>query len=176
MNGNASEPPVIGGGFWFDDLTPGRRFATMGRTLTETDLVNFINMTWFTEPVFVNTHDTEGHALAGRVVPGMLVYAFAEGLVAPSVQFTGLAFLHAEIDVKAPTRVGDTIHVEAEVVEARKASKGNRGLVRTENRVINQRGETVLVYRPLRMVACRPGPGEGAGAGLRRRSHGKEQA
>lgn len=176
MNGNANEPPVIGGGFWFDDLTPGRRFATMGRTLTETDLVNFINMTWFTEPVFVNTHDTEGHALAGRVVPGMLVYAFAEGLVAPSVQFTGLAFLHTEIDVKAPTRVGDTIHVEAEVVEARKASKGSRGLVRTENRVINQRGETVLVYRPLRMVACRPGPGEGAGAGLRRRSHGKEQA
>jgi acyl dehydratase len=159
----AASAPMIGGGYFFEQLTRGFRFRTMGRTLTETDLVNFINLAWFTEEVFVNTHDTEGHALQGRVVPGMLVYAFAEGLVAPSLQFTGLAFLNAEIDVKHPAYVGDTIHVEAEVTQARKASKGRRGLVRTENRVINQRGETVLVYTPLRLVKCEPEPARARG-------------
>jgi len=167
MKKTAAEPPTIGAGYWFEQLPVGLRFKTMGRTLTEADLASFINLTWFTEAVFVNTHDTEGHALKGRVVPGMLVYAFAEGLVAPSVQFTGLAFLRAEIDVKQPTYVGDTIHVEAEVVEARRASKGDRGLVRTENRVVNQRGETVLVYTPLRLVGSSSGRRAGLGAGSR---------
>jgi acyl dehydratase len=54
--------------------------------------------------------------------------------------------------VKAPTRVGDTIHVECEVIEHRLTSKGDRGLVRFANKVINQRGEVVLEYNPLRLL------------------------
>jgi acyl dehydratase len=146
----------IGRGFTYDQLPTGFEFTTMGRTITETDLVTYINLTWFTEEVFVNTHDTAGRALAGRVIPGSMVYAFAEGLLTPSMQFTGLAFLNAEIDVKAPTVVGDTIHVRAVVTENRPASSGNRGLVRTRNDVVNQRGETVLVYTPLRLVKGSP--------------------
>ena len=61
-----------------------------------------------------------------------------------------------ELDVKAPTFAGDTIHCEIEVIEQRPTSKGNRGLVRTRNTVINQRGETVLVFTPLRMMAGKP--------------------
>jgi acyl dehydratase len=48
--------------------------------------------------------------------------------------------------------VGDTIHVEVEVTEARLTSKGDRGLVRFANKVVNQRGETVIEYNPLRML------------------------
>lgn len=143
---------VLGHGFFYEDLPIGYRFRTMGRTITETDLVAYINLTWFTEELFVNTEETGGRALAGRVVPGGMVYAFAEGLLTPSMQFTGLAFLGAEIDVKAPTLVGDTIHVEAEVVEARLTSNEQRGLVRTRNHVVNERGATTLVYNPLRLV------------------------
>jgi acyl dehydratase len=143
---------LLGHGYFYDQLAVGFRFRTMGRTLTETDLVTFINLIWFTEEVFVNTHDSAGRALDGRVVPGALVYAFAEGLLTPSMQFTGLAFLNAEIDVQKPTVVGDTIHVRGEVIESRRASSGNRGLVRSRNEVVNQRGEVVLVYTPLRLV------------------------
>ena len=80
-------------------------------------------------------------AIKGRPVPGALVYAFAEGLLLPTMQDTGLAFLNATLDVKGPTVVGDTIHVEAEVVEARLTSKGDRGLVRFANKVVNQDGQ-----------------------------------
>jgi len=88
-------------------------------------------------------------------VPGALVYSFAEGLLLPTLQDTGLAFLNATLDVKAPTLVGDTIHVECEVIEQRLASKGERGLVRFANRVANQRNEVVLEYNPLRLLKRR---------------------
>ncbi len=149
---SAVEPMLLGRGLHYDELPIGFRLRTMGRTLTETDLVAYINLTWFTEEVFVDTHPKSQNALPARVVPGGLVYAFAEGLLTPSMQFTGLAFLGCEIDVKKPTVVGDTIHVEVEVIESRPTSSGNRGIVRTRNRVVNQRGETVLVYTPLRLV------------------------
>jgi acyl dehydratase len=83
------------------------------------------------------------------------VYAFAEGLMLPTMQDTGLAFLNATLDVKGATLVGDTIHVESEVIEHRLTSKGDRGLVRFANRVLTQRGETALEYNPLRLLKKR---------------------
>ncbi len=156
MQSDGQPGTLLGQGFFFEELQPGFRFRTMGRTITETDLVMFINLIWFTEEVFVNTNDTDGRALHGRVVPGAMVYTFAEGLLTPSLQFTGLAFLNAEIDVRKPTVVGDTIRVCGEVIESRPATTGNRGLVRSRNEVINQRDEVVLVYTPLRLVKGRP--------------------
>jgi acyl dehydratase len=97
--------------------------------------------------------------MKGRVVPGMMVFTFAEGLLVPAIQFTGQAFLHTELDISGPTVVGDTLHVEVEVTEARPASKGGRGLVRTRNQVVNQRDEVVLSYSPLRMVRARSAGG-----------------
>ena len=143
--------PIIGRGYCYEDLKVGFRFRTHRRTIAESDLANFINLTWLTEELFA-VQDDSNRAIKGRPVPGALVYSFAEGLLLPSMQDTGLAFLSATIDIKGPTSVGDTIHVESEVVEARLTSKGDRGLVRFVNKVVNQRGETVLEYNPLRML------------------------
>ena len=143
--------PIIGRGYCFEDLRLGFRFRTHRRTLAESDLANFINLTWLTEELFAVADDAN-RAIKGRPVPGALVYSFAEGLLLPTMQDTGLAFLNATLDVKGPTLIGDTIHVEAEVTEHRLTSKGDRGLVRFANRVINQRGEVVLEYNPLRLL------------------------
>jgi acyl dehydratase len=141
----------IGRGFSYDDLAVGRRFRTHRRTIAEADVAAFVNLTWLTEELFAVADDSS-RAIKGRAVPGALVYSFAEGLLLPSMQDTGLAFLNATLDVKGPTVVGDTIHVEVEVTECRLTSKGDRGLVRFANRVVNQRGDTVLEYSPLRML------------------------
>lgn len=138
--------PVVGRGFCFEDLRLGFRFRTHRRSIAESDLAGFANLTWLTEELFTVA---EGKP---RLVPGALVYSFAEGLLLPTMQDTGIAFLGATLEVKAPTRVGDTIHVECEVVEHRLTSKGDRGLVRFANKVLNQRGETVLEYNPLRLL------------------------
>jgi acyl dehydratase len=143
--------PVVGRGFCYEDLKVGFRFRTHRRTIAESDVSAFVNLTWLTEELFAVADDSQ-RAIKGRAVPGALVYAFAEGLLLPTMQDTGLAFLNANLDVKGPTVVGDTIHVESEVLEARLTSKGDRGLVRFANKVVNQRGETVLEYNPLRML------------------------
>ena len=147
-----SDPiPIAGRGFCFEDLKVGFRIRTHRRTIAEADLAAFVNLTWLTEELFAVADDGD-RAIKGRPVPAAMVYAFAEGLLLPTMQDTGLAFLNATIDIKGPTAVGDTIHVEAEVTEHRLTSKGDRGLVRFANKVINQRGETVLEYNPLRML------------------------
>ena len=138
---------IVGRGFTYDELEVGFRFRTHRRTIQEADLAAFVNVTWLTEELFA-----VAAADGRRLVPGALVYSFAEGLLLPTMQDTGLAFLNATIDIKGPTLVGDTIHVECEVAERRVASKGERGLVRFRNQVKNQRDEVVLEYNPLRLL------------------------
>jgi acyl dehydratase len=153
---------VLGLGLNFEDLPVGRKFRTIGRTVTEADLVAFIGVTGMTEVLFTNLEFLERESdIKRRVVPAALVYAFAEGLlVQATMQHTGFAFLHMELDVNAPTFVGDTIHVECEVVESRRSgSRPDRGLVRTSNRVRKQDSTVVLTYNPLRMVKARD-PGD----------------
>lgn len=146
----------LGGGLFYEDLTLGTRWRSAGRTILESDLAAYINLTWFTEDLFTNLDDRTGIAIAGRPVPAILVMAMAEGLVLPSMERTGLAFLNTEMDVKGPIQVGDTLYVECEVIESRLTSSGDKALVRTRNTVNNQAGKTVLVYQPLRLMKCRP--------------------
>ncbi|HXZ93828.1 MAG TPA: acyl dehydratase [Burkholderiales bacterium] len=146
--------PVVGRGFCFEDLAAGFRFRTHRRTISEADLSAFVNLSWLTEELFT-VADDHGRSIRGRAVPGALVYAFAEGLLLPTMQDTGLAFLGATLDVRRPTLVGDTIYVEGEVIEHRLTSKGDRGLVRFANKVLNQNGEVVLEYTPLRLLKRR---------------------
>ena len=146
---------TVGLGIHWEDLPVGRKFQTVGRTVTEADLVNFISCTGMLEVLFTNTEFVEKEsAIKGRVVPGALAYTFAEGLLTQSVmQGVGLAFLNMEFDIKAPTFVGDTIHVECEVIECQESKKRRGlGLVRTRNQIVKQDGTVVLVYTPLRMV------------------------
>ena len=155
-----SEPiPIVGRGYYFEDLRTGFRFRTHRRTIAESDLAAFVNLTWLTEELFavvVKPGDDSSRAIKGRPVPAAMIYSFAEGLLLATMQDTGLAFLSATLDVKGPTVLGDTIHVEAEVTEHRLTSKGDRGLVRFANKVINQDGKSVLEYNPLRMLKRKP--------------------
>jgi acyl dehydratase len=76
--------------------------------------------------------------------------------VQSTMQHTGLAFLHMELNVENPVFAADTIHAECEITEARRSkSRPDRGLVRTRVRVVKQDGTIALTYTPLRMVRCR---------------------
>jgi len=149
---------IMGVGLHWNDVKPGDRFRTLGRTITEADITMFVGVVGMVEEMFTNIEYINSVSVIGnRPVPGSLVFCIAEGLLMQStMQRTGMAFLEADIKVHRPTTAGDTIYVECEVVEARATSKADRGLVRTLNKIVNQRGETVLTYSPLRMVKTRP--------------------
>jgi len=151
------QPRLLGRGFYWQDLAVGDRYCTYGRTITSADIGRFIGLAGMVEVLFTNAEYRRDHAaIRGEVCPGALVLSVAEGLVLnATAQETGLAFLGLEMEIKRPVLAGDTIEVEIEVTEARQESKGDRGLVRTLNTVRNQRGETVMVYRPLRLMKGR---------------------
>jgi acyl dehydratase len=149
-------PPITRGQTW-EEMTVGTRFRTASRTVTETDLVTFITLCGFNEPLFWDAGHARDAGYSGRLVPGALTYALAEGLVIQShvLHGTGLAFMHMELDVRRPVLVGDTITAIVEVTGARASNKAGRGVVESTVTVVNQGGEEVLVFTPVRLIRGR---------------------
>lgn len=155
MSTTATDLPLLGQGFYFQDLQVGQRFQTYRRTVTETDLVNFINVTGMLEMIFI---DAEGasSAIGGRPVPGALTYTLIEGFILQTmIQGTGLAMLELTQKILAPVRVNDTIRAVVTVTSIRPTSKGNRAIVDSQIDVYNQRDEQVMTYTARRMLAGR---------------------
>ncbi len=148
---------TLGLGFTWEQLSPGQRFRTLNRSITETDLVMFTGVTGMLEIIFTDhTFGAEKGSIQGRFVPAALTYSLIEGLICQSmIQGTGLAMLELKKKVVAPVRVGDTVHGEIEVVSIRPTSKGNRAIVVSTIDVKNQKDEVVMTYEATRMLAGR---------------------
>jgi 3-hydroxybutyryl-CoA dehydratase len=156
MTAHTAKYPLLGHGFFWQDLEVGQKFQTFNRTVTETDLVNFISCTGMLEIIFI---DAEGaaSAIGGRPVPAALTYSLIEGFILQTmIQGTGMAMLECAQKVLAPVRVDDTIHAVVEVAGVKPTSKGNRAIVDSSIEVFNQHGQPVLSYTARRMLAGRP--------------------
>ena len=146
---------MIGEGLNFEAHAVGATYRTLGRTVSETDIVNFVNLGGFTEPLFM---DMEFVARASvfkrRAAPGALTFSLSEGLIMQTglIHGTGMAWLGGEIKVVAPVLEGDTIRVEVEIVDKRETSKADRGIVTYRHRVLNQRDEVVMEAKIQRMI------------------------
>ena len=148
------EIQTVGYGLTWEDYTVGERYKTLGRTITEADIINFIGVTGMNEVLFTDHTFTIGVAAAGRAAPAALTYSLIEGIICQYlIQGTGLAMLELQKRILAPVVVGDTVYAEIEVLSVRKTSKGNRGIVKTRNDIVNQRGDVVITYEATRMVA-----------------------
>ncbi len=102
-------PKRLGQGYYWQDIEVGQVFETFRRTVTETDLVNFISTTGMLEAIFIEA-GYEGGAIQGRPVPAALTYALIEGFILQTmIQGTGLAMLELTQKIHGPVVVGDTI-------------------------------------------------------------------
>ena len=147
----------MGRGYVWQELHVGMRLQTFRRTITETDLVNFISVTGMLEAIFIDATYEHG-AMGGRAVPGALTYTLIEGFILQSmIQGTGLAMLELHQTIHAPVRVGDTVCAVDEVTGIRPTSKGGRAIVDSRIDVRNQRDELVMTYTAKRMLAGREG-------------------
>ena len=151
---------VVGLGFYFEDLPVGRRFRTIGRTVTEADITNFVNCTGMVEVLFTNTEflrEEVGYQAATG--SGGIELLLCRGTAGASDHAAYWICVSAYgLQCERPVFAGDTIHVECEVIEARLSrNRPGRGLVRTRNQVVKQDGAVALTYTPLRMMKCREG-------------------
>ena len=150
-----ADTPRMGQGFVWQDLRVGQQLRTFRRTVTETDLVNFINTTGMLEAIFIED-GYDGGAIQGRAVPGALTYTLIEGFILQSmIQGTGLAMLELHQKILAPVRVGDTIEAVVEVTEIRPTSRSGRAVVTSRIDVFNHHGVMVMTYTATRLLAGR---------------------
>jgi acyl dehydratase len=149
-----NEPEVLVTGRTWQELPVGTTFRTTTRTITESDLVTLVTWAGITEPLFTDAEHGRSLGYTGRLVPGVLTYCVAEGLVVQTGAFhgTGMAFLGAELRQTGPVYVGDTLHAVVEITQSRAPSKPGRGVVSSTVSVRNQRDEDVLIYTPVRLV------------------------
>lgn len=147
--------PLLGRGFFWQDLQVGQRLRTFRRTVTETDLVNFIGTSGMLEVIFIDT-TYEGGAISGRPVPAALTYVLIEGFLAQTmIQGTGLALLEMQQKILAPVCVGDSIEAVVEVTGIRPTSRSGRAVVASRIDVFNQHGTQVMSYTATRLLAGR---------------------
>lgn len=147
--------PRLGQGFYWQDLKEGQAFRTFRRTVTETDLVNFISVTGMVEAIFIED-GYDGGAIGGRPVPGALTYTLIEGFILQTmIQGTGLAMLELTQKILAPVVVGDTVWATVTVTGIRPTSRSGRAVVDSEIEVFNQRNEKVMTYMARRLLAGR---------------------
>lgn len=147
--------PRMGQGAYWQDIHVGQQWRTFRRTITETDLVNFINTTGMVEAIFIDA-EFESGAIKGRPVPGALTYTLIEGFILQSmIQGTGLAMLELHQKILGPVMVGDSVQALVEVTGIRPTSKNNRAVVTSQITVYNQRQEVVMEYTAVRLLAGR---------------------
>jgi 3-hydroxybutyryl-CoA dehydratase len=125
-----------------EDLEPGASFASPGRTITESDVVSFAALTGDWHPQHSDAAWARGSRFGERVAHGMMVLAYAVGLVGfdPErvVALRGLD----DVVFKRPVRIGDTIHVEGRV-EGFRPLEDELALCDLAWRIVNQDGATV---------------------------------
>jgi acyl dehydratase len=133
----------MGQGFFWQDLQVGQQLRTFRRTVTEADLVAFINATGMLEAIFIE-EGYDGGAIPGRPVPGAMTYALIEGFILQSmIKGTGLAML--ELQQK----------ILGEVTAIKPTSRGNRAVVTSRIEVFNQGHQKVMEYTAVRLLAGR---------------------
>ncbi|MGE0881204.1 MAG: MaoC family dehydratase N-terminal domain-containing protein [Acidimicrobiia bacterium] len=157
MSDNPQDVPSLTQGMTFEQMEAGLKFRTSKRTITEADLMSFVNLFGFNEPLFYDASNAAESNYTGRLCPGAFVYCMAEGLVLQThaLHGTGMAFLHMDLDIKKPTYVGDTIYAVVEITGCRPTSAGDRGIVDSTISIYNQRDELTVVFTPRRMIRGR---------------------
>jgi acyl dehydratase len=135
-------------GKYFEDFEPGEESTTAGRTITETDIVNFAGITGDWNEIHTNKELAERGPFKQRIAHGALVFSVATGLSVRLGQTadTVIAFYGLDrLRFVKPTLIGDTIRVKQRV-ESKSERDEHSGIVTMLNEVMNQRDEVVVSY------------------------------
>ena len=149
--------------YCFEDLPVGFAYRTSARTITEADVVAFAALTGDFNRAHVDAEFAAAAAFGQRIAHGLLVVAFMSGLntrtiVNQLLESSQLALLGIDTRFLKPTYLGDTIHVDIEVIEARLTSKPGRGVLTFRRNAVNHRGEIVVECIARMLVMQRPVP------------------
>jgi acyl dehydratase len=134
---------------YLDDLHVGQRFTSGAHRLDEAQIKAFA-IQFDPQPFHTDEHAAERTFFKGLAASGWHTAAITMRLNVESGPPLAGGFVGAggELSWPAPTRPGDVLHVESEVVEVtRSRSRPDRGTIVLLSRTINQRGEVVQITK-----------------------------
>ena len=143
---------------YLEDLHPGQRFTSGSHTIDEAQIKAFANQ-FDPQPFHLDDEAAKDNLFGGLVASGWHTAAITMRLQVESGLpiVGGIIGAGGEINWPRPTRPGDVLHVESEVLEIRPSrSRPDRGMVTVRSETRNQRGETVQTLTVKLVVPRRP--------------------
>ena len=128
---------------YFDELRVGDTQLTRGRTITETDLVNFAGITGDYFPLHTDVEYAKNTMFGERIAHGMLVLSYIIGLLELQPGAIQAFYGIEELRFVRPVKIADTIHAEIEVLALE--NRGEQHCLSTNQlQIKNQRDELVI--------------------------------
>src|SRR5262249_38685938 len=154
----ASKPMMTNSGtLYLDDFQVGRRFNSETYTIDAGKIKQFA-AEFDPQPFHLDESAAEASVFVGLAASGWHTAAITMRLLVGSVPIAGgLVGLGGEISWPRPTRPGDTLHLESEIIEITPSrSKPDRGIVTLRGTTFNQRQEPVFILTAKLVVSKRP--------------------
>lgn len=134
---------------YWDDLNDGDEFHTVGRTVTESDVVSFAGLSGDYNQLHTDAHFAAETPYGERIAHGLLVLAITSGLSTRQRQYQAMApsimgLLGLQCKWPGHTRIGDTISITIRVQSKKETSKPDRGVVVLERIAADQDGRIVM--------------------------------
>jgi 3-hydroxybutyryl-CoA dehydratase len=130
---------------YFDDVALGQEWRSLGRTITESDVVAFAGLSGDFNPIHVDHAFAKTTPFGRPIAHGLLVLAVSSGLGVHAPPMRTLAVLELrEWHFREPVFFGDTVLVVTRVLEKVEMARGRRGEVTWKREVLNQDGKVVL--------------------------------
>jgi acyl dehydratase len=151
----ANENPQL---LYLDDMSVGQRFRS-GTYLMDTENIKAFAAQFDPQPFHLEEAAADASVFKGLAASGWHTAAVAMRLlITGGLPFaSGAVGLGGEIEWPRPTRPGDILHVESEIVEILPSrSKPNQGIVKVRNVTLNQNGETVQIFTAKILAFKRP--------------------
>lgn len=143
---------------YLEDLSPGQRFTTKTRTVTESEVVSFAK-DFDPQPFHLDEEAARATIFGGLAASGWHTAALTMRLMVDSGPRLagGILGVAGEISWTSPVRPGDTLQVHSEVVEVTPSrSRPERGMATIRNETRNQRGDVVQTFVARVIVPRRP--------------------
>ncbi len=142
---------------YFEDYETGSARTTLGRTITDTDIVIHAGQTGDFYPHHMDAEWCKTQEFGQRVAHGTLIFSIAVGMTAGSVNPVAFSYGYDRLRFIKPVFIGDTITCAVTIAEKRDHKRPEMGIVVEHLEVTNQRGEVVLVADHLLLVERREG-------------------
>lgn len=140
-------------GYHYEDLEVGSVFISPGRTITESDIIQFAGLTGDLNELHTSATFAQKTNFGQRIAHGMLILSMANGLYMRSGVFRTSVFLGIENwKSTKPVFIGDTITLRLTIADKRLTKSGDRAIIGMQYDVLNQEGETVASGLFRRMI------------------------